>query len=130
MAAWQAEIAQHFRSEITFHFGAEERVLFPAARRFQELIPLIDDLIADHSFLRQRFGQAEAATLSPPDLHSFAQRLAAHVRKEERQLFERLQELLSAEELANLGAELAEQLKGAEQACLIPNETTKLRPAK
>jgi hypothetical protein len=51
------------------------------------------------------------------------------VRKEERQLFERLQELLSAEELATLGVQLAEQLKDTEQACLLPNQATKLRAA-
>jgi hemerythrin-like domain-containing protein len=126
---WQAEIAQLFRSEITFHFAAEERVLFAAARRFQELTPLIDDLLADHAFLRDRFAESEAATLSSADLRSFAQRLSAHVRKEERQLFERLQELLSTEEMTALGVQLAEQLKDAEQACLIPNQATKLRPA-
>ena len=128
MAAWQSEIAQHFRSEITFHFAAEERVLFPAARRFQELMPLVDDLLTDHSFLRERFAESQAGTLSSLDLHSFAQRLSSHIRKEERQLFERLQELLSAEEMAKLGVQLAEQLNEAEQACLLPNQTTKLRP--
>jgi len=32
LAAWQAEIGQHFRAEIRVHFAAEEQFVFPAAR--------------------------------------------------------------------------------------------------
>jgi hemerythrin-like domain-containing protein len=68
--------------------------------------------------------------MSSSDLLKFSQRLSAHIRKEERQLFERLQELLSREELDRMGRKLAEALKEASQSCAIPNDATKLRPAK
>jgi hemerythrin-like domain-containing protein len=129
-ASWQAEIAQMFQAEIAVHFTAEESVLFPVARRFEGLPLLIDELLADHEALRQYFGTAEAGKMSGPDLLEFAQRLSAHIRKEERQLFERLQESMSAPELAAVGAQLGEALSGAAQACILPNETTKLRPPK
>ena len=45
LAAWQAEIHQLVRSEIAIHFAAEEQILFPAAKRFPELIPLVEELI-------------------------------------------------------------------------------------
>jgi hemerythrin-like domain-containing protein len=128
--AWQAEIGQTFQTEIAVHFSAEETVLFPAARRCEGLSPLIDELLGDHAALRQYFAAAEAGTMSASDLLAFAQRLSAHIRKEERQLFERLQQALTAQELATLGAQLAEALSDAAQACVIPTETTKLRPAK
>jgi hemerythrin-like domain-containing protein len=130
LGAWQDEIVLLCRSEIAIHFDAEERVVFPAARRFAELNSLVDELIADHHDLRREFARAEARTLSEIDLLKFSQRLSAHIRKEERQLFERLQELLSREELDRLGQELAEALKDVSQSCVIPNDATKLRPAK
>src|SRR6266567_1871113 len=127
MDAWQAEIALHFQTEIGFHFAAEEQVLFPAARRFQELIPLIEELLSDHSVLREDFSSAEARQLSAPELSAFAQRLSDHIRKEERQLFERIQELMNPEELALLGQRLDEALKNAAQACIAPGATARRR---
>jgi len=128
--AWQQEIAQLFRTEISAHFTAEEQIVFPAAGRFSKLSALIEDLIADHVALRQYMESAGTGGLSAHELAAFGQRLSAHIRKEERQLFESLQKLLSAEELASLGQELATALKDAEQACALPNAATRLRPAK
>jgi hemerythrin-like domain-containing protein len=130
LEAWQAEVAQHFEHEVKIHFAAEEHALFPAAERFLELVPLIEELLSDHIRLRHWFSQAEARRISAADLPVFAQHLSAHIRKEERQLFERMQNLMSEEELAVLGRELNQALKDAEQACVVPTAATKLRPAK
>jgi len=128
LSAWRAEIEQHFAEEISFHFSAEENVLFPEARRFPALNPLIDELIADHASLRESFSQAKARAMSSESLPVFARKLSEHIRKEERQLFEQMQELMNPEELAALGVRLEEALKGAPQACALPNEATRLRP--
>jgi hemerythrin-like domain-containing protein len=130
LQAWQSEIELLFEQEIKFHFSAEENVLFPAARKFCELIPLLEELIADHIALRESFSQAVARRTSLEDLPIFAQRLATHIRKEERQLFERLQQLMNAEELAALGMTLEEALKEAAQSCILPSEATKLKARK
>jgi hemerythrin-like domain-containing protein len=129
LAAWQVEITQQFQNEIRFHFTAEEQVVFPAARRFPELIPLVDELFSDHAALREGFAKAEAQQIEGADLSAFAQRMSAHIRKEERQLFERMQELMKPEELALLGQHLDEALKDAAQACALPTNATRLRPA-
>jgi hemerythrin-like domain-containing protein len=128
--AWQSEIEQHFEQEIEIHFSAEEQVLFPAARQFPELIPLVEELIADHAALRESFSQAKARSMSGKTLPAFAQHLSAHIRKEERQLFEQLQQFMSPEELTTLGAQLEAALKDAAQSCTLPSQTTKLRPKK
>jgi len=130
LAAWQTEITRLFQTEIGIHFAAEEQVLFPAAHRFEELVPLVEELLADHVDLRDGFSKAEAAHMSAPDLSALAQRLSAHIRKEERQLFKRLQELMNQEELALLGKQLDHALKDAAQACFLPTEATRLRSAK
>jgi hemerythrin-like domain-containing protein len=127
---WQSEIEQHFEQEIKFHFSAEEQVLFPAAREFAELIPLVEELIADHAALRESFSQAKACTMSSETLHAFGQHLFTHIRKEERQLFEQLQQLMRPEELTELGVELEAALKDAAQSCILLSQTTKLRPKK
>jgi hemerythrin-like domain-containing protein len=130
VAAWQTEIAQQFQTEIRIHFTAEEAFVYPAARNFPELIPLLEELLNDHSALRQSFAEAEGHSMASADLAAFAQRLSAHIRKEERQLFERMQELMKPEELALLGHNLDEALKDAEQACALPTDATRLRPAR
>ena len=119
-AAWQAEIAQHFRAEIRIHFAAEEEFVFPAARAFPELKLLVEELISEHASLRERFAKAEAQGMSGGEIAEFAQKLSAHIRKEERQLFERLQVLMNERELAAMGDKLADALREAEQSCSLP----------
>ena len=127
LPAWQAEIALHFETEIRIHFAAEELALFPVARRFPELNPLVEELLFDHFMLREFFAKAEAHKMSATDLPAFALLMSTHIRKEERQLFERMQELMNAEELALLGRSLEVALKDAAQACALPADATRLR---
>jgi hemerythrin-like domain-containing protein len=117
---WQSEIAQRFRSEIRVHFEAEEQFVFPAARNFAELNALIGELLSEHAWMRTQFAQAEAQCLSAAEISEFAQRLSQHIRKEERQLFERLQQLMSVEQLAAMGLALEKVLNEAEQTCTLP----------
>jgi hemerythrin-like domain-containing protein len=124
---WQSEIERHFEQEIEIHFSAEEQVLFPGARQFSKLIPLVEELIADHAALRESFSHAKARSMSAETLPAFAQHLSTHIRKEERQLFEQLQGLMSPEELAKLGVQLEAALKDAAQSCVLPSQTTKSR---
>lgn len=130
LPAWQAEIAQQFEHEIRIHFAAEEEIVFPAASKFAELTSLVGQLISEHADLRAKFKSALDKNLSSGDLKTFANRLADHIRKEERVLFERLQQLMSAEEMTILGQKLDYALAKAGQACAMPNETTRLRSAK
>jgi hemerythrin-like domain-containing protein len=98
----QREVARLFEQEIRFHFDAEERVLFPAAERLPRLRQLVDELRRDHVGLRA--AASEACRMTPPEMRDFAERLSAHIRREERELFEGMQQGMSSEELAGLGA--------------------------
>lgn len=130
LAAWQAEIAQIFRGEIRVHFAAEEQVLFPAARKFDELIPLVENLLSDHTWLRAQFALTASAVMTPEAIQALAARLSAHIRKEERQLFEQLQERMSLEEMTIIGRKLDEALKDSDQACILPTQATRLKSAR
>jgi len=125
--AWQAEIQQQFDSEIGIHFAAEEKELFPSAARFPELQPLVNELLVEHALLRDYFARAAARTLDRQSLATFGEKLTNHIRKEERQLFEGIQKVMSPQELATLGRALDEALKDASQACALPNQATQPR---
>ena len=100
-----AKLAQRaidrYELELTNHFEIEEQVLFPACGP----LPLIDSLIADHRRLEaivQALRQSPSAAL----LEEFCALLAAHIRREESQLFEEIQRTLPREVLDRLGAEI------------------------
>ena len=96
-AAWELELEAHF--------SVEEQVLFPAVRGRIDKAELVDKLIAEHREIEQRVRDLLAA---PEEfrLRSFAGYLNDHIRTEERELFEQIQEQLNTEELAALGRRL------------------------
>lgn len=119
--AWQAEITQHFEQEVSFHFAAEEAEIFPLAARFESLKPLVEELIAEHAVLRDLFARAASSSLNDPSLLAeFTTKLTAHIRKEERQLFEGMQSVLSPAELDQMGVRLSPLLDHVGGACILP----------
>jgi len=128
LEAWQAEIQQMFEQEIGFHFAAEEKELFPVAARFSELQPLVMELVTGHVLLRDFFSRAAARKLHVTELQVLVEKLASHIRKEERELFEGMQRLMTPEELSVVGASLQQSLAEASNACILPTAATRLRP--
>lgn len=125
---WQSEIVQHFEQEVSVHFAAEESAVFPVAARFDALRPLVDELLAEHAVLREMFAGAASRSLDNVRLADFANRFAKHIRREERQLFEGMQNAMSDAELDTVGLALDKALVAASEACIIPSEATRLRP--
>ena len=123
LKAWQSEIQQHFDQEIRYHFEAEEKHLFPATRQFPELRTLVDQLLAEHASLRDYFARASRYELDSAGLRRFAEMLSSHIRKEERQLFEGMQEKVGPDALAKVGAKVDETLAAVSQACIVPTES-------
>ena len=123
LQAWQSEIQQHFEQEIQYHFVAEEADLFPIARRYSQLASLVDELIAEHAVLRDYFAKAAARSLDREGLRQFGEALSGHIRKEERQLFEGIQQYLAPEELMQVGMAIDKTLANANEACVVPTET-------
>jgi hemerythrin-like domain-containing protein len=120
--AWQAEVDQHFALEIQYHFAAEEKDVFPLARGVADLVPLVEQLVAEHAELREYFARAQAGTLDGPMLRKFAETLSGHIRKEERLLFEEMQKHLSPLELGKMGGLVEEDLAPAAGVCITPTE--------
>jgi len=125
--AWSEEIRQIFALEVATHFAAEEKVVFPAAVAFPNLHPLVEELLAEHFNLRDLFTRATTSTLDVNSLRSFVDQLSSHIRKEERQLFEGLQQVMTADEFTRVGKALEAALADASNVCIVPTEATRLR---
>lgn len=118
--AFQAEIQQLVEQEIAVHFPAEEKDVFPVAARVPELRDTVNELLAEHSTLRDYFSRATTRTLDVASLMALGETLSAHIRKEERQLFEGMQKLMDEETLATIGGSLEHSLADASEACILP----------
>jgi hemerythrin-like domain-containing protein len=103
---WEQEIVKQFDEEILFHFHAEDKVLFPAADQHEQLQELVDSLRIEHTLIRRNVERARARQFTVTDLQVFTATLSEHIRKEERLLFEQMQQLLSPEELNRVGREM------------------------
>jgi hemerythrin-like domain-containing protein len=129
LQAWQSEITSLFQQEISAHFEIEERDVFPVARKFSELRELVEQLQREHEQLRALFRKSVEKKMDVADLQSLGAALSAHIRKEEGQLFEQMQALMAAEDLAEIGKALWAEI-GDNGACIVPSEATRLRPKK
>ncbi|MBZ5654039.1 MAG: hemerythrin domain-containing protein [Acidobacteriia bacterium] len=123
LQAWQSEVEQHYGQEIGFHFAAEEKVLFPVARRFPELVSLVEDLSHEHCRLRELSARARERAMDGDELRGFAKLLSGHIRKEERHLFEVIQKLVKRDELRKVGAALEQELAVEHQTCTLPKRS-------
>ena len=103
---WESEVAGAFAAEISHHFAAEEQVLFPALHTLPALRPLVEELLSEHVRLRSQVAAAAEHRLGHKGLLELAETLSQHVRKEERRLFEPMQQHLPAPAMARLGADL------------------------
>ncbi|MGH9670226.1 MAG: hemerythrin domain-containing protein [Terriglobales bacterium] len=110
----QREMLVLYAEDVRFHFQAEEKFLFPAARRLALAEPLVRELQDEHKRLRHVFAAARRRALKSEELTRFADLLEGHIRKEERRLFEECQKRMSAEEMSSLGTRMLAYLRRAE----------------
>lgn len=115
-------LAAFFESTLRPHFAAEEAEVFPLAERLlPEHADLVTALRKDHADLRAEIlalparSDADLAVRLP----ALGTRLEAHVRSEERVLFEAMQQAASPAELERLGGKLAQERQRT-VACMTP----------
>lgn len=96
--------ASFWEDELADHFTEEELVLLPVYQRHADLREdeLVLAMVADHAWFRDAvpgLGGREGDELSAR-LRELGDRLEAHARMEDRELFPRIEEALSEDELA------------------------------
>ncbi len=117
----QAKVTREFfDADLVPHFRAEEEVLFPLLR------PLlgaddgsIDALLAEHRVLEALTARLDG---TPDRMREYADLLERHIRAEERQLFERYQELVPVPDRAEIESRLRAELaraKAKSSACRV-----------
>jgi hemerythrin-like domain-containing protein len=122
-AHWQKEIARIFDAEIHCHFVAEESFLFPKALAYEPLAPLVRELLVEHKVLLLFAENAAECLLDDNGLRGFAETLARHVRREERELFETCQKLIPQSDLVRIAAQMDEYFRAHNvllDACALP----------
>lgn len=106
-----ASFLEFWRSHGQAHFREEEEILLPAyAAHADAGHPLVARVLIDHVEIRERAQRLErvAPDAAPDELNELGERLAEHVRVEERELFPLIEAALPAEAAASLAAALAD----------------------
>ncbi len=115
----RAQATETYELLVKGHFEVEESALFPAIRRRLPQLALVDELTAEHRSLRSAF--ENLADCGGAELIDALRRLGGdldrHIRKEERSLFQTIQEKLDEAALETLGKELAAAIRAV---CLAP----------
>ena len=104
-----SRVIEFFKTDLRKHFEAEEAYVFPAALdHLREGADLARQLIEEHDDMRARIrGFEEDPTTNLDErLSSFGERLKEHIQKEERILFERIQEEMNPADLEAIGVRL------------------------
>ncbi len=101
-------VKEKYETELKGHFLAEEDILFPfALGRKPEIDQLIKELILEHRELEARINSLESANDLVNALNETGFLLESHIRKEERQLFQLIQDNFTEAELSTLENKLS-----------------------
>ena len=104
----KAQYAQSiWESIIEDHFAREEEHLYPVLLEVAELQDLALELVNEHATLRRQYEGVVANPAAVEIQDTLGHMLEAHVRREERELFEAAQQALAPEVLVALAEVLA-----------------------
>ena len=93
--AWEKELKQHFKNE--------EEILFPfVANRNEDLDIMIDEILIEHEEIEYKVNQLRDTKEPEEILNDLGYLLEHHIRKEEREVFELIQNEFTDDELKEL----------------------------
>ncbi len=103
-----------YNDELIKHFEDEEKILFPVVNgKDDEIDNLIEEIITEHKKIKQLINRLDSDEGVENNLDELGNILESHIRKEERNLFMKIQEILTEDELTSVEKQLTEsrQLK-------------------
>jgi iron-sulfur cluster repair protein YtfE (RIC family) len=103
-----------YNYELIKHFEDEEKILFPVVNgKDDEIDNLIEEIITEHKKIKQLINRLDSDEGVENTLDELGNILESHIRKEERDLFMKIQEILTEDELTSVEKQLTEsrQLK-------------------
>lgn len=95
-------VKESWENELKLHFENEENILFPFAKgKDKEIDNLIDEILDEHKLIETLVKSLNTTTDIESTLDQLGKALESHIRKEERELFQKIQ-LSFGEELNKL----------------------------
>jgi hemerythrin superfamily protein len=110
------DIFNQLKKALTLHTQAEEQIIYPAMKQFQETADLIPEAIEEHQQVDQILD--EMALLSVTDdefqdkLEELKENLFHHIEEEEDELFPKAEELCGEKRLEEMGRQMQELKQG------------------
>jgi iron-sulfur cluster repair protein YtfE (RIC family) len=96
-----------YKDELIKHFEDEETILFPTVTgKNDEIDNIVEEIISEHMRINQIINRLESDEDIENTLDELGHLLESHIRKEERILFMKIQEILTADELNALEIKL------------------------
>lgn len=115
-----------FNSDLTIHFEDEEKILFPILKgKDREVDILIDELIEEHKKLREKIISLKDIPDPEDTMDEIGYLLETHIRKEERNLFQKAQQILVEEELSDIEVSINQSRKEFVKTCSANNNSDK-----
>lgn len=115
---------EKFNSELTIHFKDEEKILFPILKgKDLEVDKLIGELIEEHKKLREKIISLKDIPDPEDTMDEIGYLLESHIRKEERNLFQKAQQVLVEEELSDIELSINQSRKEFEKTCSANNNS-------
>lgn len=97
-----------YSSELVKHFEDEETILFPLViKKSEEVDRLIAEVISEHRRIESLINDLKKKNDPADLLDELGRLLENHIRKEERILFPKIEEILSEEEFLILGEKIS-----------------------
>lgn len=92
-----------YKNRLNDHFQLEEEKLLPAVRgKDKSLDKLVEEILLERQKLRKLFDQLQNSNDLEFDLDNLGKALEKHIRREERQLFQQVQQTLTPMEMDQL----------------------------
>ncbi|MFO7523814.1 MAG: hemerythrin domain-containing protein [Ignavibacteriaceae bacterium] len=115
---------EKFNSELTIHFKDEEKILFPILKgKDLEVDKLIGELIEEHKKLREKIISLKDIPDPEDTMDEIGYLLESHIRKEERNLFQKAQQVLVEEELSDIELSINQSRKEFVKTCSANNNS-------
>ena len=104
----RTEVIQHYEEHLKDHFRKEENIFAQCRSLSPQTDQLITEIFAEHREVEQKVNDLIEGKDIVNTLDALGILLEKHIRKEERELFELLQEKLSDDKLKHIAVELSQ----------------------
>lgn len=119
----RTEMLQTLKAELTVHETIEEEVLYPALKEYAETKEIALEAYEEHHVVDQVMSELEATPVEDETwgakLAVMKENLEHHIEEEEKEMFKQARQVMSDEELEQLGERMAarrQELRGSQAA--------------